>query len=436
LKARKYILNFSSQFVVNIVSQAIGLLTLPYTARVLGAQKFGEYNLASSIASYAGIIASFGFIAYSNREMPRLEDVGTLVNPVRTLKLLLGLVSLAVMVGVGLFTHISTDFLPLCLITGAGILLSAFDMRNVFIARDQLWRVSYHGIIGQLFFVALLFTTVHTQGDVVPYALCSLAYAAIPTAMSLWLYGREFGGMRLTLKYDKWGELARESVPLGFSAITAMVNTYFAGLIVGLYLSTTDLGYFSAGFRLVMIFITIFNLLGTVVVPTISRLYVRDRAQLLRFMQMYFLVSVVIGIGSAIALWIIAEWFVGAFFGANYVSAIPLVKIWAIGLLPLTPLSIFFAGSLIPCNGSKEYFKASVSGAIVSLAGTPLLLHFGGLGAAPYSHIFMELTVATTGAFLLVRKLELSRREALQLFNVRVALRELIKTIRVREVTA
>ena len=96
----------------------------------------------------------------------------------------------------------------------------------------------------------------------------------------------------------------------------------------------------------------------------------------------------------------------------------------------------FFAGSLIPCNGSKDYFKASVSGAVVSLVSTPLLLHFGGLGAAPYSHIFMELTVAATGAWLLLRRLELSRGEALQLFNLRVALRELIKTIKVREVTA
>ena len=75
LSKRKFILNFSSQLAMSVLSQGILLFALPYAARVLGAEKFGEFNLATSFSAYATLLGSFGIILYSARELPRTDKV-------------------------------------------------------------------------------------------------------------------------------------------------------------------------------------------------------------------------------------------------------------------------------------------------------------------------------------------------------------------------
>lgn len=436
MKAKKYILNFSSQFVMNLVSQAIGIFTLPYAARMLGPGKFGEFNLVLSISGYVTILATFGFLQYASRELPRMDDVRPLVNAVRTLRLLLGFLSLGVMVVLGMVLDYSDDFLVLSIIAGANIVLGAFDMRNVFTARDQMWRVSYLGILGSLAYAVALYLMVDSPDDIVAYGICWMINVIVPVGVSLYLYARHFGGMKLTLKYDKWDELKRESVPLGLSSITGTINAYFAGVIIGFYLTAADLGYYSAGLRLVLLFTTLFNLVGAVVTPTISRLYVKDRAKLLRFLQMYFLVALLLGLSSAVALWLLSGWVVGTLFGAEYARSTELVRIWALFLLPLTPMSIFFTGSLIPCNGSRDYFLASLAGAVATLVSIPALLYALGLPGAPFASVAAELTVASLGAYFLRRRLGLSAGEMRSLFNLKQAFEQVLAVMRGKEASA
>jgi O-antigen/teichoic acid export membrane protein len=169
-------------------------------------------------------------------------------------------------------------------------------------------------------------------------------------------------------------------------------------------------------------------------VPSISKLFVKDRAELLRFLQMYFALSIVIGVGAAVSLYLVSDWIVTLLFGAKYLEAIPLLKIWALGMLPLTPLAIFFAGSLVPCNASKAYFYCSLAGAIVTVGSIPVLVWWLGLGGVPFASIVSELVITITGAYFLAKQLKLTGPEMLALVNIPAAIRALVGIIRTKSV--
>lgn len=428
--ARNYFVNFSSQLSANILSLAISLFTTPYAARMLGPSRYGEFNLAASFAVYATLLSSFGFSLYASREVPRLDRIDSLVYVTTTLRFILGGLMAVGMFGIGYFLNISPEFVWVAVVAGVAIFVSALDLRWVFIAKERLAKVSYLGLIGQGIFAILLVFVVHSGGDLVKYAIIQSFVLVVPSVLAYALYRKEYGRIHLSLTYDKWRELRRESIPLGMTSLTATLNVYFAGLIIGLSISTQALGYYSAGFKLMMIFNVVFNLISTVMSPTISRLFVQDRKKLISFLQIYFLVCLSFGLASSVSIYVLSGWIVKVLFGPEYSSTIQLLKIWAAGLLPLTPLSIFFVSSLIACDGSKESAIAIGLGAVVSLTGVMLLVRSFGIVGAPVSQIVMEFTVAVAGGILLIRRLKLSRRELAVMFNIAEAVGRVLGNIR------
>ena len=120
----------------------------------------------------------------------------------------------------------------------------------------------------------------------------------------------------------------------------------------------------------------------------------------------------------------LADWIVKRFFGQEYLRTIVMLKIWALALMPLTPFAIFFASSLIPCNGSKEYLKTLLTGAILTLAVTPFLLHEFGIISVPFSQASIECCNVVLGGLYLKQKLKLDGKEFLSMINVRQAFRD------------
>ena len=170
-----------------------------------------------------------------------------------------------------------------------------------------------------------------------------------------------------------------------------------------------------------MVFNMLFNLISTVMSPTISRLYVSDRKRLIGFLQMYLLVCLSIGILSSVFLFVSSNWVVKVLFGKQYVDTIYLLKVWALGLLPLTPLSIFSISSLIACDGSKQSALSIAVGTIVSLVSVLILVRTYGVVGAPFSHVLMELSVTIVGGYFLLRKLNPTKEEFIMLFNLKSA---------------
>lgn len=400
-------------------------------ARVLGAEGYGEFNLAVSFSGYFGIIATFGFLAYISREITRHENIAPYVNIAFTLRVFFSLISFILFVIIIYHYKNTNKIFLLSMIMGVVMILSSLDMRFVFVSKNQHWKASIWGLTGQIVYAGLLFIFITKPDQLVFYAMIQSSIVLVPSIISFYIYVKEIGKISFTFNYLNWRELKKESFSIGLSNITGQINAYFAGMIIGLTLSTAELGYYSVGFKLMLLFNIIFNLIATVITPTISQLVVQNRDKLLKVLKIYFFACLLVGILSALFLFSVADIVVDKLFGTEYENSKILIKIWALGLLPLTPLAIFFASSLVPCNASKERLITGAVGSVISLISIPVLIHLGGISAVPFSHILSELSITCLGAYYLIRKLKLSRMELFNIFNIKssyIDLRNIIIT--------
>lgn len=425
MKPQRHILNFSSQFSANTLSMAISLATTPFAARVLGPQSYGEYNLAVSFAAYAALFSGLGFSTFASREVPRLDKIDSLVNVVITLKLIFGFIAFLAMIAIGLIVRNNSQFVIICFISGLTIVVSTFDFRWVFISKERMVEISYMSLIGQIIFAILLFFFVNSSKKIIIYSIIMTLPVLTPTIMSFFLYIRKFQKINFTLKYDNWKTLIRESIPLSLNQIAIVLNMYFASLIIGLYFNSKQLGLYSAGFRLMIACNMLLNLISTVMVPPISRLFIKNRIELIDYLRKYFFICICFGLSLGGFLFLTSDLIVNFLLGTAYKDTSILIKIWGLGLLPLTSLSIFSVSSLIACNGSRQSAVTIIIGTVITISSLSVLLPSLGIIGGPISNILMELTVSIISIIFLIRILKLTKDEIKRILNFRLFIREM-----------
>jgi O-antigen/teichoic acid export membrane protein len=415
-----------------VASQLIALAVVPFSAQILGSSKFGEFNLANSLFVYASMFASFGFGLYLAREIPRRDSISAIVNFSITAKILISVVFAGILIVVAEKIGASDQFVVLGIVFAAVLLMSSVDLRWVFIGKDLMWRISILNLVGQIASAVLIFSILRNSSQVILFAMCQNLSLLFPALVSVWLYWKTYGPIQFTLHYDNWPELRKESLHFGLISILATVNVQIGTIWLAILLSTSEVGVYSAGFKLMMFFNMVFNLSSTVVMPSISRLFVVQKEKLMSLLNAYFTLSLIFGIGSALLMYFVAVPVVRILFGETYARAAGLMQIWAIGMLPFTPLSIFSTSALMATNGAKQTFKVILTGSIVLLSVLPFSIRYYGISGVAIGQSMMEIIVASTSFVYLARTLQLNRAQIFGMINVKNAVGNGIDILRSR----
>ena len=73
------------------------------------------------------------------------------------------------MIVLGLFVKAGKDFFLVNFILGFAILLTSVDVRWVFIAKENMWKISYMSLLGYIGFLAVLLIFVDSPRMLVSY---------------------------------------------------------------------------------------------------------------------------------------------------------------------------------------------------------------------------------------------------------------------------
>lgn len=422
---KKFIINFSAQLFSYIVSLIISFLSVSYAARRLGADGFGLYNLLFSFLNYALIFSSFGFTSFANRELPRLENISELVNFTVSLRFLLSLVF-----SIGMFFFIINVFpgpqvLSLAFILLLNVIINSLDLRWVFINREMTWKSAYMGVVGQSFCLLLIILFVHNQGDIAKYALAQLAVIFFPAIISTTLYINNFQGIHFTLKINNYRHLIKESIPLGFSALTATINSTYSGIFIGLVLNAHLLGQYFAGLKMILLINAFYFTLATVIVPKISKFFVHNKEALIRTLRVYFALCISAGICGGLLLFLLSGTLVQYIFGAEYSDTRYLIKLWAVTYVPLNSLTVFVLSTLIPCNASKIYLYTLLGGAATLVLTVPVFAMFFDITGVILAQGVSEIVMITIGGYAIIKRIPLNKKTLLSFINPLILMQEI-----------
>ncbi|HIP92255.1 MAG TPA: flippase, partial [Thermotoga sp.] len=207
-------------------------------------------------------------------------------------------------------------------------------------------------------------------------------------------------GMRFNLK--RWKSLLRHSYPFWFIGIFTMIYYRIDMVMLGLLKGDYETGIYRAAYTLIEVSLFIPNIVVSTTIPSMARLWRKDRKTLNILFKRSFQILVIIGIVGALGYYIFADLGIFFVFGREFKSSVPVLRILAFAI-PFMFLNSLF-GSYMNATGRELTFtKITGFTALLNvILNCFLILHYGAEGAA------VATVVSQVGAIIL---------SALYLFN-------------------
>jgi O-antigen/teichoic acid export membrane protein len=195
-------------------------------------------------------------------------------------------------------------------------------------------------------------------------------------------YSRDFGRLGERIDYRYALSVLRKALPIGASELVWALKIYFATILLGIFTSGPEVGWFAAAHRLVIslhafVWLYFFNLL-----PSISRGSSGAIDGLHQLLRGSLHITGWIGLFVAVVGFALAKPVLTTVYGLQYEPAVVPFQI-LIWLIPLALLSGHFRYTLIAYDKQKLEFITAVWGGVLNIAlNLTLNARYGIVGAA------------------------------------------------------
>lgn len=406
--------NVASLGLVLAANTVIPLITLPYLTRVLGADAYGRIAFVQAVMTYATLFTDYAFSWSAVREvaaarhdrhaLARIFHSVWAAQWLLTLAAVLILGSVACVMGIH-GTRLAMYVLGFLAIVFANTLFPLWFFQGL----ERMGEVAVIQVLTRLLAVPAIFLLVQSPADEV-LVLGIQASVSILAGSMAQAYLWRARWIRWAL--PTWEEIVaalRAGFALFLSKLGISFYTTLAPLALGLMSGTTAVSYFSLADRLRTAGQSLLSPIATALFPRLSHLYASDLATATRLARRGFLLTLGVSLLISVALFALAGPVVQLLGGAEFESAVPVLRV--LSALPLiVGLSNVFGVQVMLANGRSRPFNIVLGGAAVLglLVIWPLTHAFGALGAAA-SVVGVEFFVTTAMAAYLSRHPELWR---------------------------
>lgn len=392
--SRRQIVPIASVTIATATNNLVGFIVNIVAARKLGAEEFGVFSLAFSVATLTGTIGDFGLnltmVRLFNKYRAKTEKQELVLASTLSFKLLLFLILAIVCLplgnllarGLGIGME-NSELFAIALITG-GILffwtyLQSFLQSHRSFRQLTRYILAYAGLRVACLIVAynlfpkspliwLVATYTIPVAILILFGVLPKAYKLIPITFR---QPREnFSILAEALHYSKW-------VALSSIAYASLLNVL--RFILAVRASTAEVGIFSAGITFTMAFSMLNQAMRAVLFPQVTAFegpgQMKGYLKRLKQLAPYYFVLAILGIGALGVF----QWFV---LGAEYRAALPVFLI-TVSVLSLT---LFLGlGTMLVHTMMKPQIDAWVNigrlGIMIAMAFL-LIPYFQALGAA------------------------------------------------------
>jgi O-antigen/teichoic acid export membrane protein len=378
--------NIGWLFADRILRLGVGLVVSVWIARYLGKEQFG---LLSYATAFVGLFLPFAMLGLESivvrdlvREPTRApETMGSAFG----LKLLAGLVSYALAVGVILWTEPDDRVLQwLIILVGATIALSAFDTIDYWF-QSQV-RSKYTVIARNTSFLitaVVRVVMILAAAPLIAFA-AAIAIEGALTALGLLIVYRASGRLPRDWRGTRRRalELLSASWPLMFSGLAVAVYLRIDQIMLREMRGDADVGIYAAAARISEVWYFIPSVLVSSVAPAIINARATNPALYEQRMQRLLRSMAMLGYAVAAPVTLLAQPLIWLLYGADYASSGPVlaVHIWA-GLFVC--LGVAQTVWLVNEGYSRISMVNTTIGALVNIALNFLLIPpYGPLGAA------------------------------------------------------
>ena len=394
----KIVKNYIYNTIYQILILIAPLVTTPYVARVLSVTNIGVYQYAEAIVNYFVLVGAVGTTLYGQREIAYLQEKpkerSTAFWEIELFRLATTLICTAVFYVVfcvrGTYSEVFT-------ILTLEVLAVAFDISWLYMGMENFKLIVIRNTIIKVTGVISVFLFVKKPSDLGIYTLCVTAPLFLGN-ISLWFSLKKY----IVATGSTILELARgirrriEPILILFLPQIAMdVYLLLDKTMIGIFGSSIDqVGYYSQGQKIIMVFVKIVSSLGTVMLPAMSAFFSKgDIDGIMISIKRAFRFTYMLSFALLFGVCAIARRFVPLFFGEGYEPVIPLMIIISPIIVIIGTSNVIGRQFLLPTNQNKAFTASIFAGAVVNFTLNTILIHFWDAVGASISTVIAELVV-------------------------------------------
>lgn len=375
--------NFVWLSALKVVGYLFPLITMPYLARVIGVEGFGEIAFAISIMAFIETLTDFGFNYTATRDIARCREnrqqVSEIFSNVFWAKILLMSISfllLCVLIyAIPVFYHKRLLlFLTFLYIPGHIIFPDWF-----FQAMEQMKYITILNIVSKTVFTALIFLVIKEQDDYVWQPLLTAAGYWVSGAFALYYILCRFHVRILKPRLDSVYKSIKGSWNMFLSLILPNLYTNFSTILLRTTCGEIATGLYDAGMRFINIMDQLFQVLSRTFYPFLARRMDKH--------QIYVLISGSLSLCASIFLYFGAQLLVDIFYTAEFNGAVVVIRILSIAPFSLFLMNTYGVNYLVLAGKERLYRNIILVFSLIGFVATGILTPL-------YGHIGIAITIS------------------------------------------
>lgn len=371
--------NFGYLSLLQIAGYVFPLITMPYLARVIGADGFGKIAFASAIVIWVQTISDWGFNMTATRDVAQNRDnkekVSRIFSNVLWARCLLTIFSgLLLLLAVSIIPYFRSNadiiWITFLLVPGYILFPDWF-----FQAIEKMKYTTIFNLLLKLIFTVAVFIFIRDREDyLIQPLLTTIGYLVCGIGalyLILWKWG-------YTLYRPQWNDILKtikESTDVFFNNLMPNLYNSFSVMMLGFFGGATANGVYDGGSKFPTIFYNFQSVLSRAFYPFLSRRPDKH--------SFYAKLNLCTALFGAIILIIISPWIIRIMLGEEFEKSVIVMQILSLSVIFLAMSYTYGTNYLIIHHKEKTLrnltFVSSIIGMCISI---PLVYYFTYIGAA------------------------------------------------------
>lgn len=384
--------NFFYQSLFQLVKILIPIITIPIISKALGPGGIGAYNYTFSIVQYFVLFAGLGVATYGNREIAiswqKKENFSKTFLEIFIFKAVIAILLVAIYFILILFLPYKIIFL----IQGINIISVIFDVSWFFMGIEDFKKTSIVSLSIQIVNFVLIIIFIKTPDDLGMYTFFQ-SMSNLLSQFFILAFLKDY--IRIEkIKFSDCFKHVNGSIKFFIPQIAIMFYTNINKTLLGVFLGTTAVGFYTNSLQINNVFITVITTLDIVLLPHMSSLFAKDNIdQIIKLirktinLQLFFSIPIMFGILT------VFDKLVPWFFGESFLFINKVIPLFSV-LVVIIPLGMSVSRQyLMPIGEINVYNKSVLIGAVINILFNVLLIPSIGFFGVVVSNILAEAFV-------------------------------------------
>ena len=392
--------NFFFNFIGQILTLIVPLITTPYLSRVLHETGNGKYSYSVSIITYFILFSNLGFDIYGQRQIAANQDDeagrNKLFWEIFCLKTVFTFISMTILLSIIFTVGFGDSYNILILILSIQVIAVPFDIQFYYRGMEKFETIAIRSVIMKIIGLIFIFLFVKQESDLWIYTL-SVSLITIGSNIIMWFSLR--GIHLVNLKELNFIKHLKPALLIFLPTLAVTVYSVFDKTMIGLLSQNRDYenGCYEQAYKLNSIMVLFVTIISSVLVSRNSNAYCKGQIDEIKsnvkFASNYVLI---VGIPILIGVFVLANNLSSWFLGDGYAEVPLLLRIMSVRLI-FSGFGEIYGNQLFIAIGKEKYTSiATIIAAVINISLNFFFIKLWGATGAAITTAISEGLVTTT----------------------------------------